>query len=160
MVRIGNVYDVHQLAENRDFVLGGVKIPHDKGLLGHSDADVLVHAIMDALLGAAALGISVSISPIRTISIRGISSLKLLGYVKELLFTYSYEVGNIDSIIVAQRPKLAPFIDQMRKNIADTLMIPQSRVSVKATTTEKLGFAGRMEGIESYSVCLIQKVEC
>ncbi len=160
MVRIGNGYDVHQLAENRDFVLGGVKIPHDKGLLGHSDADVLVHAIMDALLGAAALGDIGKHFPDTDDKYKGISSLKLLGYVKELLFTYSYEVGNIDSIIVAQRPKLAPFIDQMRKNIADTLMIPQSRVSVKATTTEKLGFAGRMEGIESYSVCLIQKVEC
>ncbi len=159
MVRIGNGYDVHQLAENRDFVLGGVKIPHDKGLLGHSDADVLVHAIMDALLGAAALGDIGKHFPDTDDKYKGISSLKLLGYVKELLFTYSYEVGNIDSIIVAQRPKLAPFIDQMRKNIADTLMIPQSRVSVKATTTEKLGFAGRMEGIESYSVCLIQKVE-
>lgn len=160
MVRIGNGYDVHQLAENRDFVLGGVKIPHDKGLLGHSDADVLVHAIMDALLGAAALGDIGKHFPDTDNKYKGISSLKLLGYVKELLFTYSYEVGNIDSIIVAQQPKLAPFIDQMRKNIADTLMIPQSRVSVKATTTEKLGFAGRMEGIESYSVCLIQKVEC
>lgn len=160
MVRIGNGYDVHQLAENRDFVLGGVKIPHDKGLLGHSDADVLVHAIMDALLGAAALGDIGKHFPDTDDKYKGISSLKLLGYVKELLFAYSYEVGNIDSIIVAQRPKLAPFIDQMRKNIADTLMIPQSRVSVKATTTEKLGFAGRMEGIESYSVCLIQKVEC
>lgn len=160
MVRIGNGYDVHQLAENRDFVLGGVKIPHDKGLLGHSDADVLVHAIMDALLGAAALGDIGKHFPDTDDKYKGISSLKLLGYVKELLFTYSFEVGNIDSIIVAQRPKLAPFIDQMRKNIADTLMIPQSRVSVKATTTEKLGFAGRMEGIESYSVCLIQKVEC
>ena len=160
MVRIGNGYDVHQLAENRDFVLGGVKIPHDKGLLGHSDADVLVHAIMDALLGAAALGDIGKHFPDTDDKYKGISSLKLLGYVKELLFTYSYEVGNIDSIIVAQRPKLASFIDQMRKNIADTLMIPQSRVSVKATTTEKLGFAGRMEGIESYSVCLIQKVEC
>ena len=160
MVRIGNGYDVHQLAEKRDFVLGGVKIPHDKGLLGHSDADVLVHAIMDALLGAAALGDIGKHFPDTDDKYKGISSLKLLGYVKELLFTYSYEVGNIDSIIVAQRPKLAPFIDQMRKNIADTLMIPQSRVSVKATTTEKLGFAGRMEGIESYSVCLIQKVEC
>ena len=160
MVRIGNGYDVHQLAENRDFVLGGVKIPHDKGLLGHSDADVLVHAIMDALLGAAALGDIGKHFPDTDDKYKGISSLKLLGYVKELLFTYSYEVGNIDSINVAQRPKLAPFIDQMRKNIADTLMIPQSRVSVKATTTEKLGFAGRMEGIESYSVCLIQKVEC
>lgn len=160
MVRIGNGYDVHQLAENRDFVLGGVKIPHDKGLLGHSDADVLVHAIMDALLGAAALGDIGKHFPDTDDKYKGISSLKLLGYVKELLFAYSYEVGNIDSIIVAQRPKLAPFIVQMRKNIADTLMIPQSRVSVKATTTEKLGFAGRMEGIESYSVCLIQKVEC
>ncbi len=159
MVRIGNGYDVHQLAENRDFVLGGVKIPHDKGLLGHSDADVLVHAIMDALLGAAALGDIGKHFPDTDDKYKGISSLELLRQVKELLFTYSYEVGNIDSIIVAQQPKLAPYIDQMRKNIADTLMIPQSRVSIKATTTEKLGFAGRMEGIESYSVCLIQKVE-
>ena len=160
MVRIGNGYDVHQLTENRDLILGGVKIPHDKGLLGHSDADVLVHAIMDALLGAAALGDIGKHFPDTDDKYKGISSLELLRQVKELLFTYSYEVGNIDSIIVAQQPKLAPYIDQMRKNIADTLMIPQSRVSVKATTTEKLGFAGRMEGIESYSVCLIQKVEC
>lgn len=159
MVRIGNGYDVHQLTENRDLILGGVKIPHDKGLLGHSDADVLVHAIMDALLGAAALGDIGKHFPDTDDKYKGISSLELLRQVKELLFTYSYEVGNIDSIIVAQQPKLAPYIDQMRKNIADTLMIPQSRVSIKATTTEKLGFAGRMEGIESYSVCLIQKVE-
>lgn len=159
MVRIGNGYDVHQLADNRDLILGGVKIPHDKGLLGHSDADVLVHAIMDAILGAAALGDIGKHFPDNDDKYKGISSLKLLGHVKELLDIYSFEVGNIDSIIVAQSPKLAPFIEQMRKNIADTLMIPQSRVSVKATTTEKLGFAGRMEGIECYSVCLIQKVE-
>ena len=156
-MRIGNGYDVHVLCENRALVLGGVDIPHEKGLLGHSDADVLVHAIMDALLGAAALGDIGQHFPDSDDKYKGISSLKLLGFVKELLNENGYEIINIDSIIVAEAPKLAPHIPEMRKNIADVLEIDVSDVNVKATTTEKLGFTGRKEGISSYAVCIINK---
>ena len=156
-MRIGNGYDVHVLCENRALVLGGVDIPHEKGLLGHSDADVLVHAIMDALLGAAALGDIGQHFPDSDDKYKGISSLKLLGFVKELLNENGYEIINIDSIIVAEAPKLAPHIPEMRKNIADVLEMDVSDVNVKATTTEKLGFTGRKEGISSYAVCIINK---
>lgn len=156
-MRIGNGYDVHVLCENRALILGGVDIPHEKGLLGHSDADVLVHAIMDALLGAAALGDIGQHFPDSDDKYKGISSLKLLGFVKELLNENGYEIVNIDSIIVAQAPKLAPHIPEMRKNIADVLEMDVSDVNVKATTTEKLGFTGRKEGISSYAVCIINK---
>jgi len=156
-LRIGNGYDVHVLCENRKLILGGVDIPHEKGLLGHSDADVLVHAIMDALLGAAALGDIGQHFPDSDDKYKGISSLKLLGFVKDLLLENGYEIVNIDSIVVAQAPKLAPHIPEMRKNIANVLEMDVSDINVKATTTEKLGFTGRKEGISSYAVCIINK---
>ncbi|MBR2877553.1 MAG: 2-C-methyl-D-erythritol 2,4-cyclodiphosphate synthase [Clostridia bacterium] len=156
-MRIGNGYDVHKLTENRKLILGGVDIPYEKGLLGHSDADVLVHAVMDALLGAAALGDIGQHFPDSDDKYKGISSLKLLGFVKDLLHENGYEIVNIDSIVVAQAPKLAPHIPEMRKNIADVLEMDVSDINVKATTTEKLGFTGRKEGISSYAVCIINK---
>ncbi|MBQ9097487.1 MAG: 2-C-methyl-D-erythritol 2,4-cyclodiphosphate synthase [Clostridia bacterium] len=156
-MRIGNGYDVHALCENRKLILGGVDIPYEKGLLGHSDADVLVHAVMDALLGAAALGDIGQHFPDSDDKYKGISSLKLLGYVKELLNENRYEIVNIDSIVVAEAPKLAPHITEMRKNIANVLEMDVSDINVKATTTEKLGFTGRKEGISSYAVCIINK---
>lgn len=156
-MRIGNGYDVHKLTENRPLILGGVKIKHEKGLLGHSDADVLLHAIMDALLGAAAIGDIGKHFPDTAPEYSGISSLKLLEYVSLLLKEHGYTVINIDSIIAAQKPKLAPYIESMRSNISKTLSVPLDAVSVKATTTEKLGFEGRGEGISSYAVCLIDK---
>ena len=156
-MRIGNGYDVHALCENRKLILGGVDIPYEKGLLGHSDADVLVHAVMDALLGAAALGDIGQHFPDSDDKYKGISSLKLLGYVKELLNENRYEIVNIDSIVVAEAPKLAPHITEMRKNIANVLEMDVSDITVKATTTAKLGFTGRKEGISSYAVCIINK---
>lgn len=156
-MRIGNGYDVHKLTENRKLILGGVDIPYEKGLLGHSDADVLVHAVMDALLGAAAIGDIGQHFPDSDDKYKGISSLKLLGFVKDLLSENGYEIVNIDSIVVAQAPKLAPHIPEMRKNIADVLEMDVSDINVKATTTEKLGFTGRKEGISSYAVCIINK---
>ena len=156
-LRIGNGYDVHVLCEGRKLILGGVEIEYEKGLLGHSDADVLVHAIMDALLGAAALGDIGRHFPDTDEKYKGISSILLLENVGKLLLEKGYSINNIDSIVVAQKPKLAPFIDIMRKNIADALNISKDFVSVKATTTEKLGFEGEGKGISSYSVCLIEK---
>ena len=156
-MRIGNGYDVHKLTENRKLILGGVDIPYEKGLLGHSDADVLVHAVMDALLGAAALGDIGQHFPDSDDKYKGISSMKLLGFVKDLLSENGYEIVNIDSIVVAQAPKLATHIPEMRKNIADVLEMDVSDINVKATTTEKLGFTGRKEGISSYAVCIINK---
>ncbi len=152
-MRIGNGYDVHRLVEGRPLILGGVQIEHTLGLLGHSDADVLVHAIMDALLGAAALGDIGKHFPDTDPKYKGISSIRLLEHVRELL--QNYQICNIDSIIVAQKPKLAGHILAMRENIASALQIPVERVSIKATTTEKLGFEGREEGIPSYAVCLL-----
>ena len=157
-MRIGHGYDVHRFAENRKLILGGVEISHDKGLLGHSDADVLLHAIADSLLGAAALGDIGKHFPDSDEKYKGISSLKLLGFVKELLNENGYEIVNIDSIVVAQAPKLAPHIPEMRKNMADILEMDVSDINVKATTTEKLGFTGRKEGIAVESVVLLQKV--
>lgn len=154
-MRIGNGYDVHRFAENRDLILGGVKIPYEYGLLGHSDADVLLHAIMDALLGAAALGDIGKLFPDTDERFKGADSLMLLKEVCVVLKANNYKIVNIDSIVIAQKPKLAPHIDQMRKNIADTCGIELSQVSVKATTEEKLGFTGRLEGISSHAVCLI-----
>ena len=154
-MRIGTGYDVHQLTEGRKLILGGVEIPHDKGLLGHSDADVLLHAIMDALLGAAALGDIGSHFPDTDEKYKGISSLKLLKYTGELLFERNYIIENIDSTIIAQQPKLRPYIDEMRKNIAKALEISVEQVSVKATTEERLGFTGREEGISAQAVCLL-----
>ena len=158
MIRIGNGYDVHKLVEERPLILGGVTVPYEKGLLGHSDADVLVHAIMDALLGAAALPDIGNLFPDNDDAFKGISSLILLKKVNEKLAETGYKISNIDSIIAAQRPKLAPFIGEMKKNIAKTLDIPAENVGVKATTTEKLGFEGRGEGISAYAVCLIETV--
>ena len=155
-MRIGNGYDVHRFAENRDLFLGGVKIPYELGLLGHSDADVLLHAIMDALLGAAALGDIGKLFPDTDERFKGADSLLLLKEVCVVLGAKGYKIVNIDSIVIAQKPKLAPYIEQMRKNIADACKIDISQVSVKATTEEKLGFTGRLEGISTHAVCLIE----
>ena len=155
-MRIGTGYDVHQIAEGLPLWLGGVLVPHTHGLVGHSDADVLLHAICDALLGAAALGDIGKHFPDTDPQYKGISSLKLLAHVGRLLKEHGYRVENIDSTVAAQRPKLSPHIPQMRQNIADALGIEVGRVSVKATTTEHLGFEGRMEGISAQAVTLIE----
>lgn len=155
-MRIGNGYDVHRFAENRDLFLGGVKIPYELGLLGHSDADVLLHAIMDALLGAATLGDIGKLFPDTDERFKGADSLLLLKEVCVVLGAKGYRIVNIDSIVIAQKPKLAPYIEQMRQNIADACQIDITQVSVKATTEEKLGFTGRLEGISSHAVCLIE----
>lgn len=156
-MRIGTGYDVHRLVKDRDLILGGVKIDYEYGLLGHSDADVLVHAIMDALLGAAALGDIGKHFPDTEEAYWGISSIALLEHVAGLLKENGYSVGNIDSVIIAQSPKMAPHIENMRKNIARALSIELSRISVKATTEEGLGFTGAGEGISSHAVCLLNK---
>ena len=158
-MRVGMGYDVHKLTENSDLILGGVKIPWEKGLLGHSDADVLIHAVMDALLGAAALGDIGKHFPDTDPKYKGISSVKLLIYVSELLKEHGYEVGNIDATIIAQKPKMAPHIPQMRKNMADALGIPESKINVKATTEEGLGFTGSGEGISSQAICLLTEIQ-
>jgi 2-C-methyl-D-erythritol 2,4-cyclodiphosphate synthase len=154
-MRIGTGYDVHRLGEGLELWLGGVQVPHTHGLIGHSDADVLLHAICDALLGAAALGDIGKHFPDTDPKYKGISSLKLLRHVGMLLKEAGYQVGNIDSTVAAQRPKLAPYIAQMRQNIADALGIEVDAVSVKATTTEHLGFEGREEGISAQAVTLL-----
>lgn len=158
-MRVGMGYDVHRLVPERDLIIGGVKIPYEKGLLGHSDADVLLHAIMDALLGAAALGDIGKHFPDNDPAYKGADSLMLLGRVGELLSDEGYVIENIDSTIIAQKPKMAPHIEQMRKNIADTLGLDISRVNVKATTEEGLGFTGTGEGISAQAVALIMSVE-
>ncbi len=157
-MRIGNGYDVHRLTEGRKLILGGVEIPYEKGLLGHSDADVLVHAVMDAILGALSKGDIGKLFPDSSAEFKDISSILLLKKVNEVLKKENYAIINIDSIVVAQAPKLAPYINLMRKNIADALETDVENVSVKATTTEKLGFEGRGEGISSYAVCLLEKI--
>lgn len=154
-MRIGLGYDVHRLVSDRDLIIGGVKIEYEFGLLGHSDADVLLHAIMDSLLGAAALGDIGKHFPDTDLKYKDISSMELLAYVGKLIKDNGYTVGNIDSIIVAQAPKMAPYIDEMRANIASTLDIKIENVSVKATTTEKLGFEGRGEGISAKAICIL-----
>lgn len=156
-MRIGHGYDVHKLAENRKLILGGVEIPFKKGLLGHSDADVLLHAICDSLLGAAALGDIGVHFPDTSDEFKGISSLKLLSFVAKLLDRSGYKVINIDSTVIAQEPKLSPYITKMRENIAKALKIELNSVSVKATTEEHLGFTGEKLGIAAHSVCLIDK---
>lgn len=158
-MRIGIGFDVHKLVEGRKLVLGGVIIPFEKGLLGHSDADVLVHAINDALLGACALGDIGRHFPDTDPDYKDISSIVLLKKVKNLLSDKGYKIINIDSVICAERPKLAPYIDKMRKNIAKALDISVEQISVKATTTEELGFEGKGEGISAYAVCLIEKIK-
>ncbi len=154
-MRIGMGYDVHKLVENRKCIIGGVEIPYEKGLLGHSDADVLLHAIMDALLGAAALGDIGKHFPDTDPAYQGISSIKLLEHVAALLTENLFLVENIDATIIAQAPKMRPHIEQMRENIAKALGIEVSQVNVKATTEEGLGFTGSGEGISAQAVCLL-----
>ena len=157
-MRVGMGYDVHKLIEGRKLIIGGVDIPYELGLLGHSDADVLLHAIMDALLGAAALGDIGKHFPDNDDRYKGISSLKLLEPVRELLDTNNYIIENIDATIIAQKPKMRPYIDDMRKNIVDTLKIDINQVNVKATTEEGLGFTGSGEGISSQAICSLNSV--
>ena len=157
-MRIGHGYDVHRLVEGRKLILGGVEIPWEKGLDGHSDADVLTHAIMDALLGAAAMGDIGKLFPDTDDRFLGVCSMELLTEVGSRLRAAGYAVGNIDATVIAQRPKLAPYIDAMRKEIAERLQIDVSRVSVKATTEEHLGFTGSGEGIAAHAVCLLEPV--
>ncbi len=154
-MRIGTGYDVHKLVENRKLILGGVDIPYEKGLLGHSDADVLVHAIMDALLGAAALGDIGLHFPDSDPAYKGADSLRLARRVSEILAENGYLIENVDATVIAQAPKLRPYIDQMRRNIADALELDVTQVSVKATTEEHLGFTGRGEGISAQAAALI-----
>jgi 2-C-methyl-D-erythritol 2,4-cyclodiphosphate synthase len=157
-LRIGHGYDVHQLVVGRPCVIGGVDVPCDKGLLGHSDADVLLHAICDALLGAAALGDIGQHFPASDMRYQGIDSRELLRHVVSLLKTQGYVVSNIDSTVICELPKLTPYITQMRANIAEDCLVAIDAVNVKATTTEKLGFTGRGEGIAAEAVCLLQKI--
>ena len=156
-MRIGNGYDVHALKEGRKLILGGVEIPHSMGLDGHSDADVLIHAIMDALLGAASCGDIGKLFPDNDDKYKGIGSILLLKEVKKAIEKKGFSVVNTDSVIIAQSPKLAPYIEEMRKNIAEALETDVENVSIKATTTEHLGFEGRKEGIAAMSVCLINR---
>lgn len=156
-MRIGSGYDVHKLAEGRDCIIGGVKIPYEKGLLGHSDADVLLHAIADALLGAAALGDIGRHFPDNDPQYKGADSRKLLSHVLGLILAEGYCIINIDVTIIAQKPKMAPHIEQMRKNIAETLQIDLKQINVKATTEEGLGFTGAGLGIVASAVCLLEE---
>ena len=158
MLRIGHGYDVHRLVEGRDLILCGVKVPHTLGLLGHSDADVALHALMDAMLGAAALGDIGKHFPDTDPQYKGISSMKLLEHVTALLRTLNFRVTNADVTIVAQKPKLLTYIPQMRDNVAKVLSLPPERVNVKATTTEHLSFEGREEGISAHAVCMLQEI--
>ena len=157
-VRIGQGFDVHQLVAGRKLVIGGVEIPHDKGLLGHSDADVLLHAICDALLGAAALGDIGRHFPDSDARFKGIDSRELLRHVADLVRARGYEVGNVDATVIAQAPRMAPHIPKMVANIATDLQVGTAEVNVKATTTEELGFTGRGEGIAAQAVCLIRRI--
>ena len=154
--RIGHGYDVHKLVAGRKLILGGVEIPHETGLLGHSDADVVLHALMDALLGAAALGDIGKHFPDTDDAYKGISSLELLGRVKALLEKDGYSLANADMTVIAQAPKLAPYMPGMRSNIAKTLNVPEDCINVKATTEEHLGFTGRGEGIAAHAVVLLK----
>lgn len=154
--RIGHGYDVHKLVAGRKLILGGVEIPHETGLLGHSDADVVLHALMDALLGAAALGDIGKHFPDTDDAYKGISSLELLGRVKALLEKDGYSLANADMTVIAQAPKLAPYMPGMRSNIAKTLNVPEGCINVKATTEEHLGFTGRKEGIAAHAVVLLK----
>lgn len=158
MFRIGQGYDLHQLQEGRKLILGGVEIPHKTGLLGHSDADVLLHAIMDSLLGALALGDIGKHFPPTDKQYKGISSILLLSHVKNLIEQKSYKIVNIDSTILAEQPKMLPHIEKMRQNIAKALEIEVERISVKATTTEKMDSVGQELAIASEAICLLQKI--
>ena len=155
-MRIGHGYDVHQLVEGRKLILGGVELSHHKGLLGHSDADVLLHAICDAIIGALGLGDIGKHFPDTDAKYSGVDSRKLLRHVTRLMCSSSYEIGNVDATIVAQAPKLAAYLEQMKKNIAADLECQFEQINLKATTTEKLGFAGREEGIEAHAVVLLK----
>lgn len=157
MFRIGNGYDVHRLVEGRELILGGIKIPHFKGVLGHSDGDVLIHAIIDALLGALSLGDIGKHFPDTDVKYLGIDSMILLKKALELIEKKGYKIENIDGIIVLQSPKINLYIEDMRKKISDALKLEIDRVSIKATTEEKLGFTGREEGVKSYCVALLKK---
>ena len=157
LIRVGNGYDVHRLVEGRKLILGGVDVPHSMGLDGHSDADVLVHALCDALLGALGAGDIGKYFPNTDPKWKGISSLHLLKEVMRMCREKGFELANADSVIVAQKPKLAPYISEMKKNIASILDVETDQINIKATTTEKLGFAGREEGISAYAVALLVK---
>lgn len=157
-MRIGHGYDVHRLVEGRKLILGGVEIEYEKGLLGHSDADVLTHALMDALLGAAALGDIGKLFPDNDDAFLGADSVELLKKVCAVLKDHGYKLGNADCTIIAQRPKLAPFIEKMRETLASAMDVPVSALSIKATTEEKLGFTGEGLGIATHAVCLIEEI--
>ena len=157
MIRIGHGMDVHRLVEDRKLILCGVEVPHTLGLLGHSDADVATHALMDAMLGAAALGDIGKLFPDTDEQYRGADSVKLLEHVCEVLKSHGYTLVNADVTIVAQRPKLRPFIDQMRARLAQAIGVSVDQISVKATTTERLGFEGEEKGISAHAVCLLEK---
>ena len=154
-IRIGNGYDMHRLASDRPLILGGTQIPHELGLLGHSDADVLTHAIMDAMLGALCLGDIGHLFPPSDPQWKGADSLKLLTQVNELIHQKGWQIGNLDAVVVAERPKLKPHLEAMRDRLSKTLQIAADQVSVKATTNEKLGPTGREEGIAAYAVALL-----
>lgn len=156
-MRIGHGYDVHKLVQGRKLILGGVKIDYNMGLLGHSDADVLIHAIIDSLLGAACMGDIGKIFPDDDDNLKNISSLILLEKVRDLIYKSNYRICNIDSTIIAQKPKLSKHIDKMRENISKVCFIDVDCINIKATTEENLGFTGRLEGISAHSVCLIDK---
>lgn len=158
LLRVGQGYDVHRLVEGRDLILCGVTIPHTLGLLGHSDADVALHALMDAMLGAISLGDIGKHFPDTSEEYRGISSMKLLAHVVDLLKEHHFRTTSCDMTIIAQRPKLLPYIQPMRENVATALHLPVDRVNIKATTTERLGFEGREEGISAQAVCMVQEI--
>ena len=158
-MRIGHGYDVHRLVPDRALILGGVHIPHPLGLLGHSDADVLVHAVMDALLGAAALGDIGKLFPDTDPQYKGADSLLLLAQVRERITAAGYEIGNVDVTVIAQRPKLAPHIPEMRRNLCRVLGLGEDQINVKATTEEHLGFTGSEEGMACHAVCLLNSKE-
>lgn len=158
-MRVGMGYDVHRLTEGRELILGGVKIPWEMGLLGHSDADVVVHAIMDAILGAAALRDIGRHFPDTDLQYKGISSILLLKKVGELLKEKGYSIVNIDATIIAQKPKLLPYMDTMIENVAEALELSADQVNIKATTEEGLGFTGSLQGISSQAICVIEKRE-
>lgn len=157
-MRIGHGYDVHKLTEGRKLILGGIEVPHTLGLLGHSDADVLTHAVMDALLGAAALGDIGQHFPDNDDRYLGADSTVLLGHVMELIREKGYRVGNVDATIIAQKPKLMPYLPLMRKKLADVMEIQEDQLNLKATTEEQLGFTGRQEGISAHCVCLLEEM--
>jgi len=155
--RVGNGYDVHQLAPGLPLVLGGVKVPHTKGCVAHSDGDVLIHALCDALLGALAMGDIGQHFPDTSDEYAGIDSKLLLARVVEMVRERGWEIVNVDNTLLAQKPKIAPYVPQMRQTLAEVMGIPVDRVAVKATTTERLGFVGREEGVAAYATCLLQK---